>query len=679
MPHCVCPLARLPDHDRPSHPIVFLNHHRGPPSLHPRGSINAAKPDFLAVKGPPDLYDQYLNPKPNGGYLGIPYPLALSTGEAKPRKNQSRGALQAITYTCEHLEACPNLVGVFALSVGPKRYQVVWSDPGGVVVSQEEEWNLDNMPLLLGYLFSLYCPRDDHISVDTSIEFTPRSVLTGNPPDPYHWTIRCSDGEVYTNCERVVVGGGWGDRVNIFTAGKDGSEYYIKEAYHHPSRRFREDKLQERIHEEGPVPGVAELVHFEVVSTEHNNKTVEIKTVPTTMNEDAIGLQKLRLVFKFRAEPLWKVESLHDFFKLLFDLCEVHRWLANEREILHRNLNILTVLSNLDHPGHGKPTKPRPQSLKLIDDIIKVYSEPPGIARCLLLDFHNAASLNPSDVSNPSYALSTSRVPKASTPLFAARAISLGHNMTRGLAPKVFIPMPELDGRAKALYIEAFGQSTYDEYLDKGTVHGGHPQEQPTIAYCHRMDHDAESIFWIMTTSLLRFQPADHSPDDESALNSLARNWSKLERHSIIKDPDELASDERSALLGYSADSWRHILHPALRECAPLIYAMQLHVTPEYAYLDKIRKDDHLHEAFRRILLHYLVKMDEDEEGHFKDVKLDTLNLRPVTIPKKGLQIGTTKRKAQTTEDENKAKKRKSTRKQPASVPIWNQRTLEGG
>ena len=72
--------------------------------------------------------------------------------------------------------------------------------------------------------------------------------------------------------------------------------------------------------------------------------------------------------------------------------------------------------------------------------------------------------------------------------------------------------MPQLQGKAKDLYIHAHGQAVYDLYYDVGgTLHGihlCHPDQVPG-PFLRRPDHDVESVFWTLFSSLLRVCPSD--------------------------------------------------------------------------------------------------------------------------------------------------------------------------
>ena len=57
-------------------------------------------------------------------------------------------------------------------------------------------------------------------------------------------------------------------------------------------------------------------------------------------------------------------------------------------------------------------------------------------------------------------------------------------------------------------------------------------------------------------------------------------------------------------------DDWRHTLHPGLAAFAPLITELAGQIKPEWEFLYSKPPDDHLHEAFRRIILTWIVNLN---------------------------------------------------------------------
>lgn len=183
--------------------------------------------------------------------------------------------------------------------------------------------------------------------------------------------------------------------------------------------------------------------------------------------------------------------------------------------------------------------------------------------------------------------------------------------------------MPSLTGKALELYTRAYGQDQYEMFSDRdGKFHGGLPPSSPSgtlrtdIAFSHRPTHDVESIFWTLMVTLLLALPAESREVEEFRYPAKdARRW--LIDHNITDEED----DRRGPMLKWDDDEFEFALHPGLREVGlgQLLVELARQVRPEYMYLEPRPHQDHLHEAFRRILLDYIVKMPKSS-----DVKLDT-------------------------------------------------------
>ena len=160
--------------------------------------------------------------------------------------------------------------------------------------------------------------------------------------------------------------------------------------------------------------------------------------------------------------------------------------------------------------------------------------------------------------------------------------------------------MPELQGKAKDTYIEAYGEEAYIAYNDTepkmyhGSGYTCIPDDTPT--FTHRPDHDMESLFWVLVVVLILAKPLGEPDEITPAFSS---TWAYFDNHTISKDPH----DPRNDIFGQPEKAWRELLHPKLSCLAGMLCKLAKQVQPEYGLLDTPPKPDHLHEAFRRILL----------------------------------------------------------------------------
>ena len=171
-----------------------------------------------------------------------------------------------------------------------------------------------------------------------------------------------------------------------------------------------------------------------------------------------------------------------------------------------------------------------------------------------------------------------------------------------------FTKMPELHGKAKELYIKYYGKETYDAYTDVvlNTFHGERyiPDTPDDTKFSHRPDHDMESMFWILVFTLLLAKPLG-APDE--ATPAFQAGYKLFHNHVISDDP----FDQRERFLLSGKKRWQQSLHPKLSSLAGLLWRMADQVKPEYGLLESLPVQDHLHEAFRRLLLEHIISMDD--------------------------------------------------------------------
>ncbi|OBZ76719.1 hypothetical protein A0H81_03221 [Grifola frondosa] len=631
--------------------IVFIDHHHNALQHFPKPEVRD-KPDLIGVYEPTQ---QYSLAAPHNGrmdYKSVPYHLTQTLVEAKPTTEDGRA--QAASYAWQHLQARPDHPGVYVLTAKPQYYQVVWSDPSGTVASARTPWN--NLRLLACYIYSLYCPPDDHVLHDLSID------VEGAGGDPFaapEWTIT-SGGHIYEHCHIKFVGQAWGRRTTVFETPKSMEEFaIIKEYYRDDKRRYEEDKLIEEIHSEGLFPGVVRLISTETVtiqsddsqntleknskkaSNSSSRKACRVSSVPKPIatarqvskeivtargkkdeERTVVHRTKRRLVMGSRGESLLRAKSVHDLLKAIYDILEVHRNVAMKRD--------------------GKCIMGNPP--KFIDDLLGVACKNPAQAdhaRCLMIDLDNAAKLlKKSEQPETEHELAC----RTGTPVYIARSVSAGAIWNLEEYALSFSPMPELSKEAAKVYFKS--RSERHQY-DDNTPGWCHGSPVPTdisemckarewIKFRHRMEHDAESIFWTLISVILRAQPQD-VPVEEEPSRVLLKAWNALQNHEI----DAMAeSDSRDYLLLFMPANWEHALLPEMRSLGRLLYNLARQVRSEYALLkDQAVPEDHLHEAMQRLIFEYLWESE--------DIDLNPDVLRPVgkgDQPGKIPRISTAKR-----------------------------------
>lgn len=197
--------------------------------------------------------------------------------------------------------------------------------------------------------------------------------------------------------------------------------------------------------------------------------------------------------------------------------------------------------------------------------------------------------------------------------------------------------MPTLSDNAKEAYIKAYGEPMYRRYCDgPDTFHGSSrppdPDDLSSFEFCHRPDHDVESIFWVLLATLLRAQPLSRTKkvDFQRFLEADA-----LFRDHVIQKGARI--DSRDNLLTFTQADMQEALDPKLASLSRMLAKMAAQIRPEYGYLSPPPRKDHLHEAMRRLLLEQLVGMTDD-------IKLDPGVSRPLSPDED--QLTGTKRKS---------------------------------
>ncbi|KAI0788727.1 hypothetical protein C8Q75DRAFT_719219 [Abortiporus biennis] len=514
--------------------------------------------------------------------------------------------------------ARPDINGVYLLSVDSVGYQLGWADASGVTLSPITEWDSGNLDSLIAYTHSLCVPPKDHIFFDTTL----KAFLKPSDKSKVRWSIHSGDLLAYTDCEYLFHGGAFGRRTSVFGSTKEDDNFVIiKDSFQDVSRSISESKVLGRIHEDGIVPGVVALVHSEQVPANPDSTDPEPLSV-SSHRQDSSSRRcrtKHRLVMGSRGVPLSEAKSVKDILMTTYDVLAVHRWLGKRRRIIHRDIAKNNVLM---YPKHRKNIKIRrvvSDPPQFIQNILKGVTSPTNLddASCLLIDFDIASPLPDTAGDGLVNEELTRRV---GTPMYMSRSVNIERQLNSRQSVR-FVPMPELTGVARDLYIKIYQQNIYDSYTDSnGTIHGGvyiRGSECERHPFVHRLDHDAESTFWLLLSTLLRAQ-TPNSTDDPDALRVLDQYWE------TISDPvSGGVYDPRNSVLDLTEQDFSTLLHPDLRSLAPLIRALADQVQVEYVFLDPPPPEDHLHEALSRILLQFIVDMKED-------IPLDPNNLRPV-------------------------------------------------
>ncbi|KAI0324620.1 hypothetical protein GY45DRAFT_1392082 [Cubamyces sp. BRFM 1775] len=548
----------------------------------------------------------------NVRYINVPLHRLETLVEAKALCGPENRP-QAESYSSVFLEACPDRIGLYGLSVHWHGWSMHYADSTGMLISPMYRWEASQLGRLATYLHSVYIPPRRHYARDPTISWDisrgERQALQMIKVDDENFPIA-----------RTLFPGYIGrKRTTIYIAGRGtrGYQAIIKDCYLGLLEGYEEPRILKHIHSQGFVPGVVRLARKELVEFFDGERAAYIETVRPEYNACA----KHRMILADMGESWLLAKSVNDLLMAVYDVLEVHRTLAVHAKILHRDISIGNVLMYPKYAPCANHMVMEDAPL-LIDDVLADEPRLPEqrIARCLLIDFDLALSIAENrDPGSLRRALRT----RVGTPSFVSRAAAVGRVLYTKHYP---LPMPLLSDEAKRMYVHAYGQERYDKYCDGiGMCHGGVPAEpagisrsvgttQSSIPYQHRWEYDVESVYWTLYSVLLRVLPRGFSetPETDSALQQY---WEILIWHQFFRSDRHvnLPQDTRSALLDCDLEAFLKPFPPIMQDVACLLYDMAQHVRIPYASMAELPEhNDHLHEAVQRLILEYLVRHKDD-------------------------------------------------------------------
>jgi len=289
-------------------------------------------------------------------YSKVPWHFADSVGEVKPARN-SKGPSQVAAYAGLLNQARPDKPGAYGISLSPRKYRVLWSDPSGLYSSEDFQW--DDVGPLISYVFSLYNPPQDHIKLDPTVTLDISRNFMLSPI----WTVKFQ-GKVYLHCKVIFVGPPWTRQSWIAVSDADRDQRVIKDQYQSEGRHYDEGELFDKLQQDLPDSGAPGCVHVECHGAVEGIQTPIVAT----------RRRKKRLVMTTVGESLYHCKSVFEFLKVMYDALEgvnlfisvqssmyseyllVHRWILVAKRILHRDISINNILlSNAKLPESQVP------------------------------------------------------------------------------------------------------------------------------------------------------------------------------------------------------------------------------------------------------------------------------------------------------------------------------------
>ena len=211
------------------------------------------------------------------------------------------------------------------------------------------------------------------------------------------------------------------------------------------------------------------------------------------------------------------------------------------------------------------------------------------------------------------------------TPIFTARAVV---SCKQRSGDYTLEAMPQLDqenGAYKAY--EAAVRDRLRAFPPNAKGHYEIPSDKELKPFKHKLQYDAESVFWLLLYWAIRACPAD---DTSPASKKIAkRYWSAL-----TDTPDEVGWEPRDDFIFPPPylSFFRGAVHPVYQPLETLLenMAKQLRGDHEQVPDDSRKKDDYLHEVFQRLILNFLFTHDDKS---FMTKQKGTVPRKPVEEP----------------------------------------------
>ena len=246
-----------------------------------------------------------------GNSIPVPHHLVEAIVEVKCGGSGNDGCAQIAAYTYQHLQARPDHPSTYGLVITPQCYQIILSDPTGIIASPQVKW--PDLRLLQAYVHSHYYPPDNHPLVDDKVS---RETLLVDAPTTWRFNV---GGKTYSNGNCIALGAGLGRGTKVFSVKIERratiEELLIKDYFRHFRRRFKEESILTHIHADGDVPGVVRLDSYAFVPFGGKRLTVG-STSEHTLRE------RLRLILLDQGESLEKARSVNDLMMCFYDAIE---------------------------------------------------------------------------------------------------------------------------------------------------------------------------------------------------------------------------------------------------------------------------------------------------------------------------------------------------------------------
>ncbi|PVF95863.1 hypothetical protein CPB86DRAFT_875329 [Serendipita vermifera] len=497
----------------------------------------------------------------------------IRSGGISVAASQNQGA----SYTGYLLQARPDLVSVVGIFVDTKEFRLAFSNACGIAYMKSLRWrSIFSGPILCAWIARIYEPITDP-SMERNIAL-PRARFTLTHND--------ETSDIY---EIKLVGIPFGRRTTVFEPlpqmGQD--KIVVKYQYIEIDRRFSEQIILDRVHENGPFPGVVRINGQRSNSSKQNEVVVELEK-KVTGDKEKVTRKRTRLEMLDKAVPLMDAETPLALLVALYDLLEVTRFLYRKRKVFHRDISAGNVLIRPEMKDYKEAEAIVDfDGMHFATFLLRRHGRYPGSGRLstrlLLIDFDMAE-----DQTRRGKGVAK---PRTGTPIFMARVVRSCGKIDGGA--RALYPMPQLEK----------GKDHYEMYLED-RLKMFPPNEYflqridadiTLEPFRHKLYYDAESVFWLLLYWCIQARPASRNREEILPRSS---HWNNLTGGSGTDDTR-----------GFFLETFpSNVCHPRYQALEGLLRSMadQLKGYPELTE-DKVRNhQEYLHEAFQRLIFEFI-------------------------------------------------------------------------
>ncbi|KAI0270073.1 hypothetical protein BGY98DRAFT_1100936 [Russula aff. rugulosa BPL654] len=416
--------------------------------------------------------------------------------------------VQAISYLHYLLLARPDFYVAQGLLISNDGVTFLFGIGGAGIRDFKVEWaHKDFYKLLYAFIYRLYEPGD---FADPSYIKTDSDKKTAAK-----YTIKIAHPQGTKECHGfypIYAGNPFATRTHVLSNPNFKVENddltILKDQFCRVKRRFQEITiLKEYVHNPKRVPGVVVAVYGEKIDLPQSEERC-----------------KQRLGLRESGSRFTSIPTLYKVLETLFDVLEVLRYLRFSRKVLHRDISSGNVLyaENSSNRSLKLKTGSVPPKQKAETNELPLYyakyltgdSVDPLETSMLLVDFNLAEHLE------PEANVKEKQIVRTGTPLFTARAVEQGKYMAPVLARVPETPdYPDSYAKVHPDRVKRFPSGLKDLVIDPKRIDVNKRDD----GWRHELDHDTESVFWLLLYWAMVVQPADCL---EETINSTS--WSGM-------------------------------------------------------------------------------------------------------------------------------------------------------